>query len=134
MNQQAATVGISGVSSVAVPVTDQERALAFYVDVLGLEKRRDAEFAPGNRWIEVGPRGGSTTIALPPLGEVAPGVDTGIRLTTPDAEAEHAALRARGVSVDSEVLRFGPGVPPMFTLRDPDGNKLYVVEVPSPEG
>ena len=128
MNQQATTTGITGVATVAVPVGDQERALAFYVDALGFEKRRDAPFGPGNRWIEVAPPGSSTTIALPPRGEVKPGVDTGIRLTTRDAEADHAALRARGVDVDSEILRFGPGVPPMFTLRDPDGNKLYVVE------
>ena len=128
MNQQATTTGITDVATVAVPVSDQERALAFYVGTLGFEKRRDAPFGPGNRWIEVAPPGSSTTIALPPLGEVKPGVDTGIRLTTRDAEADHSALRARGVEVDSEVLRFGPGVPPMFTLLDPDGNKLYVVE------
>jgi len=128
MNQQATTTRITDVATVAVPVTDQERALAFYVDTLGFEKRRDAPFGPGNRWIEVAPPGSSTTIALPPLGDVKPGIDTGIRLTTRDAEADHAALRARGVDVDSEILRFGPGVPPMFTLRDPDGNKLYVVE------
>ena len=128
MNQQTTTTGITEVATVAIPVSDQERALAFYVDTLGFEKRRDAPFGPGNRWIEVAPPGSSTTIALPPLGEVKPGIDTGIRLTTRDAEADHAALRARGVDVDSEILRFGPGVPPMFTLRDPDGNKLYVVE------
>jgi catechol 2,3-dioxygenase-like lactoylglutathione lyase family enzyme len=128
MSQQATTTGITGISTVAVPVTDQERALAFYVDRLGFEKTRDAAFGPDSRWIEVAPPGASTTIALPPLGEVSPGVDTGIRLTTPNADAEHAALRARGDNVDSEVLRVGPGVPPMFTLRDPDGNKLYVVE------
>jgi catechol 2,3-dioxygenase-like lactoylglutathione lyase family enzyme len=128
MSQPATAIGITGISTVAVPVTDQERALAFYVDTLGFEKTRDAAFGPDSRWVEVAPPGASTTIALPPLGEVSPGVDTGIRLTTPNAEAEHAALRARGVNVDSDVLRFGPGVPPMFTLRDPDGNKLYVVE------
>jgi catechol 2,3-dioxygenase-like lactoylglutathione lyase family enzyme len=121
------TTHITGVGTIAVPVTDQDRALEFYVGRLGLETRRDLPFGAA-RWIEVAPPGGSTTIALPPLGEVSPGVDTGIRLTTPNAEAEHAALRARGVDVDSEVLRFGPGVPPMFTVRDPDGNKLYVVE------
>ena len=128
MSQPVAATGITGLATVAIPVSDQERALAFYVDTLGFEKRRDAAFGAGNRWIEVAPPGASTTIALPPLGDVAPGVDTGIRLTTRNAEADHAALRARGVDVDSEILRFGPGVPPMFTLRDPDGNKLYVVE------
>jgi catechol 2,3-dioxygenase-like lactoylglutathione lyase family enzyme len=127
MNEPAATTGINGVSTVAIPVADQERALAFYVGTLGFEVRRDAPFGPGLRWIEVAPAGASTTIALPPPGEVRPGVDTGVRLTTADAQADHAALRERGVPV-SELLRFGAGVPPMFTLRDPDGNTLYVVE------
>jgi catechol 2,3-dioxygenase-like lactoylglutathione lyase family enzyme len=121
--------GITGLTTVAVPVADQQRALAFYTEALGFEKTRDAPFGPGSRWIEVAPRGGAgTTIALPPRGNVTPGVDTGIRLTTRDAEADRAALQARGVDVDAEVMRFGPGVPPMFTLRDPDGNTLYIVE------
>jgi predicted enzyme related to lactoylglutathione lyase len=117
---------ITQIGTVAVPATDQERSLAFYVDVLGFEKTRDAPLGNGQRWIEVAPPGGGTTIAIPPLGESSPGVDTGIRLTTDDAEADHAALLAHGVDVDAEILRF-PGVPPMFTLRDPDGNKLYIV-------
>jgi hypothetical protein len=67
------------------------------------------------------------TIALaPPGGTSNAGRDTGIRLSTADAVAEHDRLRATGVDVD-EVLRF-PGVPPMFSFRDPDGNQLYVVE------
>ena len=117
---------ITQIATVAVPATDQERSLAFYTDVLGFEKTRDAPFGSGQRWIEVTPPGGGTTIAIPPLGESLVGVDTGIRLTTDDAEADHAALLAHGVDVDAEILRF-PGVPPMFALRDPDGNKLYIV-------
>ena len=117
---------ITQIATVAVPATDQERSLAFYTDVLGFEKTRDAPFGNGQRWIEVTPPGGGTTIAIPPLGESPAGVDTGIRLTTDDAEADHAALLAHGVDVDAEILRF-PGVPPMFALRDPDGNKLYIV-------
>lgn len=127
MDRQALKTGITGVATVAIPVTDQERALAFYVDTLGFEKRLDAPFGPGNRWIEVAPPGSSTTIALPTLGDIAPGIDTGIRLTTRNAEADHAALQARGADVDAGVLIY-PGVPPMFVLRDPDGNTLYVVE------
>ena len=126
------TTAITGVTTVAIPVADQERSLAFYVEALGFEKRRDTPFGPGRRWIEVAPHGATTTIALPPRGDVAPGIDTGIRLSTRDAAADHAALRARSVDVDAEILQFGPGVPPMFGLRDPDGNTLYVVEmVPS---
>jgi lactoylglutathione lyase len=55
------------------------------------------------------------------------GVDTGVRLSVADAAATHAALSAAGVDVDGEVMRW-PGVPPMFSFRDPDGNTLYVVE------
>jgi hypothetical protein len=58
---------------------------------------------------------------------VATGIDTGIRFTTEDAEADHADLRARGVDVDPDVLRW-PGVPAMFSFRDADGNVLFVVE------
>jgi hypothetical protein len=89
--------------------------------------RRDAEFGPGMRWIEVAPPGATTTVALPPQGDAPTGVDTGIRFSTEDAEADHAKLAASGAEV-GEVLRFGEGVPPMFTLKDPDGNTLYIVE------
>jgi len=118
---------ITQIGTVAVPATDQARALAFYTNVLGFEKVRDAPFGNGQRWIEVAPPGGGTTIAITPPGTSPVGVDTGIRLTTDDAEGDHAALLANAVDVDSEILRF-PGVPPMFTLRDPDGNRLYVVQ------
>ena len=47
---------------------------------------------------------------------------------TQDAETDHAHLRARGVDVDAEVIRTGDVVPPMFTFRDPDGNRYRVVE------
>ena len=114
------------VSTVSVPVADQGRALKFYTETLGFEKRREAEFGGGMKWIEVGPQGSTATIALPPLGGVKPGVDTGIRLTTENAEADHEALRAAGAEV-GDVLRF-PNVPPMFSFKDPDGNTLYVVE------
>ena len=118
---------ITQVATVAVPVGDQEKALDFYVGVLGMEKRRDTPFGPGMRWIEVAPAGAQTSIALPPLGNLTPGVDTGIRLAIDNAERTNAELKAKGVDVD-DVLDFGPGVPPMFSLRDPDGNTLYMVQ------
>jgi predicted enzyme related to lactoylglutathione lyase len=119
---------ITQVGTVGVPVTDQDRALDFYVDKLSFDKRMDASFGVGLRWIEVAPPKAATTIALMPSPEGTPvGIDTGIRLSSDDAEAEHADLRARGVDVDAEIMRW-PGVPPMFSFRDPDGNRLYVVE------
>ncbi|HEY7202618.1 MAG TPA: VOC family protein [Candidatus Dormibacteraeota bacterium] len=119
---------ITDIRTVGIPVSDQERALAFYLDELGFEKRMDAEFAPGQRWVEVAAPGAATSVALVAASGDAPaGVDTGIRFTTEDADADHASLLAGGVDVDPEVLRFG-GVPPMFAFRDPDGNRLVVVQ------
>ena len=74
----------------------------------------------GSRWHR---RGAATTVALVPEG-----VPAGIRLTTQDAGADHADLRARGVDADAEVMRMGPAVPPMFAVRDPDGNNLILIE------
>jgi catechol 2,3-dioxygenase-like lactoylglutathione lyase family enzyme len=115
------TTRITGVATVGVPVTDQDRALEFYVGELGFETRRDVPFGDG-RWIEVAPPGAATTIALVPAG-----IPAGIRLTTEDTGADHAELRARGVDADPEVLRI-PEAPPMFAVRDPDGNGLILVE------
>jgi catechol 2,3-dioxygenase-like lactoylglutathione lyase family enzyme len=118
---------IVGIHTVGIPVTDQERALGFYTDVLGLETRLDRPLGNGSRWIEVAPAQASVTLALVPASDDAPaGVETGIRLTTLDADGESARLKARGVDV-GEVLRW-PGVPPMFRLRDQDGNRLEIIE------
>jgi catechol 2,3-dioxygenase-like lactoylglutathione lyase family enzyme len=125
-NEQRPT-NIREVATIAVPVADPERALAFYAGTLGLEVRRDVPFGPGARWIEVAPSEATTTIALAPHGGGPVGVDTGIRLASGDCEADHRALRGAGVAV-GDILRW-PGVPPMFSLRDPDGNTLYVVEL-----
>jgi lactoylglutathione lyase len=118
---------ISDVRTVGVPVSDQDRALDFYVGVLGLEKRVDAPFGTG-RWVEVAPAGAVTSVALVAAPQASrTGVDLAVRFTTADAEADRAALAAAGVDVDQTVLRV-PGVPAMFTLRDPDGNSLVLVE------
>jgi catechol 2,3-dioxygenase-like lactoylglutathione lyase family enzyme len=118
---------VTRVHTVAIPVADQERALAFYQQTLGFELRRDTVFGAGMRWVEVGPPGAQTTVALPPFHPgVKPGVDTGLRLATADARSAHAALAAAGVDVD-ELLDY-PGAPLMFFFRDPDGNTLVLVQ------
>jgi catechol 2,3-dioxygenase-like lactoylglutathione lyase family enzyme len=127
MNDQTKTK-ITDLRTVGVPVSDQDRALAFYVGALGFEKRLDAPLGDGGRWIEVAPPGATTTIALVRSTAQRPaGVETGIRLVTGDAGADHSALLAGGVDVDPEVLRW-PGVPPMFGFRDQDANRLVLVE------
>jgi lactoylglutathione lyase len=118
---------INGIRTIGVPVSDQDRALDFYVGTLGFEKRLDADLGGGRRWIEVAPPGEATTVALVRAHDGLPaGVETGIRFVAADAEAVHADLRASGVDVD-EVLRW-PGVPPMFGFRDADGNGMELVE------
>lgn len=127
MNEENST-RITEVRTVSVPVMDQDRALAFYQGKLGFEKRLDVPYGDGQRWIEVAPQGAATTLALVPPGPNGScGIDTGIRFTTADAEADYADLQARGVDVDPEIMRW-PGMPPMFSLRDPDGNILRIVE------
>jgi lactoylglutathione lyase len=127
MNEQTRTP-ITDVRTVGVPVTDQDRALEFYLDKLGFEKRLDVPIQQfGGRWIEVAPAGAAITIALVPTREGVPtGVETGIRLTTADATAVHTDLRDRGVDV-GELLTW-PGVPPMFAVHDQDGNGLEITE------
>jgi lactoylglutathione lyase len=118
---------ITGVRTIGVPVTDQDRALEFYTGVLGFEKRMDASFGDGRRWIEVAPPGSPITIALVTANPKVPApVDTGIRLTSADAAADHSSLQARGVDA-GDLLRW-PGVPPMFAFRDQDGNGLEIVQ------
>jgi lactoylglutathione lyase len=118
---------ITDVRTIGVNVTNQDDAIAFYVATLGFEKRLDAPISPTMRWIEVAPPGATTSIALNANeGTTDVATDTGIRFTVPDAEAEHAAMRERGVNV-GEVLRWDD-VPPMYTFDDPDGNRFYIVE------
>jgi predicted enzyme related to lactoylglutathione lyase len=116
-------------ANVIVPVADQDRALQFYTEALGLEKRADVPFGDGNRWIEVAAPGADTPIAICPPGPnaTAGGKETGISLQTDDVDAFHAQLKDSGVDVDAEVSRFGDTVPPLFWVRDPEGNSLMVV-------
>jgi catechol 2,3-dioxygenase-like lactoylglutathione lyase family enzyme len=123
------TFGISKISLIVIPVSDQDRAIEFYVDTLGFEKRGDTPFGNGYRWVEVAPPGSSTTIAIvpPPPGKPTGNVETGIALASDDIDGDHALMQERGVDVDAEVSRMGDPVPPLFWFRDPDGNTLMVV-------
>lgn len=135
---------ISEIGAVFVPVTDQERSLAFYVDGLGFEKRSDFSYGQGIRWVEVSPPGAANTIALVPASEgvSAPRDETHCAFATSDIEADHASLRAKGVDVDAVIAQTGTSrsglvsveatvddpVPAQFFFRDPDGNRFLVVQ------
>jgi catechol 2,3-dioxygenase-like lactoylglutathione lyase family enzyme len=120
------TMTFTGLSTVAIPVTDQDRTKTL-LERLGFETRFDADLGDGFRWVELAPPGAVTSIALVASGDELPtGVDTGIRLVTPDARAAHAELLALGLSV-GELLDWDTA-PLMFSFVDPDGNRLYVAE------
>jgi catechol 2,3-dioxygenase-like lactoylglutathione lyase family enzyme len=123
-------LNLKQVGRVCVTVADTDRALDFYVNTLGFEKVVDLPMGDAGRWVEVALQGTPTTIALapPPPGTEAGGSQTGIILDTSDVDADHAALRTSGADVDDEVSRYGGPVPPMFWLRDPDGNSLIIVQ------
>jgi catechol 2,3-dioxygenase-like lactoylglutathione lyase family enzyme len=130
MTQVASQLSITQVGRVCVSVADTDRAIDFYVGTLGFEKVVDVPMGDAGRWVEVAVAGTPTTIALapPPPGKPAGGSETGICLDSTDVDADHAALKALGVDVDDEVSRWGGTIPPMFWLRDPDGNSLIVVQ------
>jgi catechol 2,3-dioxygenase-like lactoylglutathione lyase family enzyme len=126
---QQTSTHISQVGRVIIPVEDQERALEFYVDTLGFEKRADVPFGEGDRWLEVAPSGSAASIAIMPRqpGRKAGEEQTCIALSTDDLAADHATLRERGVDVDEPMGGEDP-VPRMFFFRDLDGNTLLIVE------
>jgi catechol 2,3-dioxygenase-like lactoylglutathione lyase family enzyme len=144
MSDHAKSTNISQVASVFVPVTDQNRALAFYIDKLGFEKRADFSYGDGKRWIEVAPPGSTNAIALVPPSEGKPsaGDQAHCAFATNDIEADHASLRSRGVDVDAKIARKGTPrsglvsaevsvpdpVPSQFFFRDPDGNRFLIVQ------
>lgn len=119
---------IDGIHTIGVPVADQDQALQFYSGLLGFDVRVDVPMPQlRGRWIEVAPPGGGTSVALIPASDATPvGREIGIRFTTADAAELHRTLFAAGVRT-GELLTW-PGVPPMFTFCDPDGNGFEIVQ------
>jgi hypothetical protein len=117
---------ITGVITVAVPVSDQDATVTMF-QRLGLQVRLDAELQPGFRWIEMGLPTGGATISLVRSGSDLPaGIDTGIRLATTDARAAHHAVRDLGL--DAGDLLDWDTAPLMFSFTDADDNRFYVTE------
>ena len=132
---------IGQVATIVVPVTDQDAALAFYVEVLGMQKVNDFTYPTGERWLEVSPAKGSSNLCLVVNRPERPaGIETGVVLVSTDVLADLAALRGQGLDVDEEPLPEGEvvwwsgaplaGVPTQFRLRDPDGNSFLIVAAP----
>jgi catechol 2,3-dioxygenase-like lactoylglutathione lyase family enzyme len=118
------TAVLTSVSTVAIPVSDQDAAAALYGQ-LGFTKAFDADLGGGFRWVDLAaPDGGCRLSLIAASDETPAGIDTGIRFTTPDARAAHASVTGLGLEV-GELLDWETA-PLMFSFCDPDGNRFYV--------
>jgi catechol 2,3-dioxygenase-like lactoylglutathione lyase family enzyme len=123
---------------VVVPVSDVDRAKAFYVDQLGFACDVDHRAGEDFRVVQVTPPGSSCSVAL--MRNDAAGTLSGLHLVVTDIDAAHAHLAGNGVEV-SEPFHFGeagqaPGPHPdrsdygtYLSFQDPDGNGWLVQEV-----
>ncbi|WP_116451339.1 VOC family protein [Blastococcus litoris] len=113
---------------VAVPVTDVDRAIAFYVEKAGFVLDHDHRVSDELRFVQLTPRGSACSIALGTgLLSTPPGSAQGLQLVVPDIEAARDELVSRGLDV-GEIDRQPWGAFLYFT--DPDGNGWAVQEIP----
>ena len=113
---------------ISVPVSDQERAKVFYRDVRGFTLVREEPMGPDTKWIQLSPKGSSTTIALATwFDRMPPGGLQGVMLNVSDIDHDHAALSARGL-VLSSIEQQPWGRYSMFS--DPDGNGWILRQPP----
>ena len=113
----------------SIPVTDVDRAKAFYIEKLGFGERADVPFGEGMRWCELSPPRGDATISLVTWFEsMPPGSVTGVVLETDDVRAAHAELTERGVEFAADVREEPWGT--FATFTDPDGNGWVLMQPP----
>jgi catechol 2,3-dioxygenase-like lactoylglutathione lyase family enzyme len=126
-------------------VTDQDEALAFYTDKLGMEVRADVSMPEMGdfRWLAVGPAGQPEIAVVlmaipgPPImdeetgaqlrGLLAKGFAGTLFLTTDDCQASYEELRGRGVEFTEEPTERPYGIDSAF--RDPSGNSIRLAQV-----
>jgi predicted enzyme related to lactoylglutathione lyase len=116
---------------VQVPVSDVDRAKAFYVDMAGFNDDHDHRVSDEIRFVQLTPPGSACSIALTTgAHEMEPGSIDGLQLVIEDADAARAELADRGVEV-SDVQEFPWGRFVFFS--DPDGNGWALQQIVSPE-
>ncbi len=114
---------------VLVPVTDVDRAKAFYVDKIGFNADYDASPTPDIRFVQLTPPGSACSIAIGRgLSSATPGSIDSLQLVVNDIQAAHAELSRRGAPL-SEIQDLDWGRFVYFS--DPDGNKWAVQQLPA---
>ena len=113
---------------VPVPVTEVDRAKAFYIDKAGFHADFDQQVNENLRFVQLTPPGSACSIYIGTgLTQMKPGSLEGLQMVVPDIQKAHEQLADRGVAVsDIEDLAWGRFV----YFSDPDGNKWAVQELP----
>ena len=113
---------------VAIPVSDVDRAKAFYAEKVGFNADHDHRVGDEVRFVQLTPPGSACSIALGTgISQAEPGSVQGMQMVVPDIQAARAELVERGVEV-SEVQEFPWGSFVFFS--DPDGNGWAVQQLP----
>jgi predicted enzyme related to lactoylglutathione lyase len=114
---------------VAIPVSDVDRAKAFYTEKAGFNADHDHRVSDEVRFVQLTPPGSACSIALGTgISQAEPGSVQGMQMVVPDIEAARAELLERGAEV-SEVQEFAWGSFVFF--GDPDGNGWAVQQLPA---
>ena len=114
---------------IAIPVTDVDRAKAFYTDKAGFNADHDFKVREGLRFVQLTPPGSACSIAIGEgIAEAAPGSSQGVQMVVSDINAAREELAQRGVDVSD--VQEAPGGKFVF-FSDPDGNRWSVQEIPS---
>jgi catechol 2,3-dioxygenase-like lactoylglutathione lyase family enzyme len=114
---------------VILPVTDVDRAKAFYVDQVGFVADHDVTVSEEIRFVQLTPPGSAASIAFGNgLTDAAPGSVVGLQVVVDDADVVHDFLAGRGVAVEPvQDLAWGRFV----SFADPDGNRWAVQQLPN---
>src|SRR5690348_2608135 len=114
---------VTHIQLISLSVADQDRALRFYVDMLGFEVVRDNHMGPAQRWVQIAPPGAQTSITLVTWFPTMPAGSTkGTVLESDDLDADVAALTAKGVTIGGGIQSQPWGR--YVTFDDPDGNGI----------
>jgi catechol 2,3-dioxygenase-like lactoylglutathione lyase family enzyme len=126
---------------VVVPVSDVDRAKAFYVERLGFDVDHDTKVSEGNRIVQLTPPGSGCSVVIGEgiVPDMAPGSLKGLQLVVADLHTAHAQLKEREVEVsDIQVVAESPTAQPdpldnvgFVFFSDPDGNAWAVQQITS---
>jgi len=117
------------ITIVSIPVSDPDRAKAFYIDVMDFTLLRESPMGPDMQWIQLQPKDGGSTVTLVTwFDSMPPGSLQGLMLHVANIDAERERLIAKGV--DAPEIKEEPWG--RYTMiNDPDGNGWVVVTQPS---